>query len=304
MNLRAFLVPVALAMAQPLLAQDYLGAAEVLSRLEAAVPKAPEPAKPDEQTLAWKQRAAALAKTVVTLAPAEAAQRWLALLDDALKLSPLDPTASPNLTDGTGPWQELFAALPPPAAWDALNQAVKARPRAGKPAPSEFGIRLLAATLHGDHAALPGLMKELKSARKSGRPDGNYLPYVLRDLDGWISQLQDDPRAAVDQFAAELDTSDESASSNELTVPDLVTLDASRAEPLLRRALVTPRRPLTVPIGDATRSLALKLALELIGQSKTPQWGVIRGFGADDLALYEALAKKISGHRGVRSGSI
>jgi len=83
---------------------------------------------------------------------------------------------------------------------------------------------------------------------------------------------------------------------DELELPDLVTLLGSeKAESILRRVLVLPDTRVSVEVGDETRALARKLALELSGKLLRPQWDLTKSL--DGVALYEVLRKRFPGGR-------
>ena len=73
----------------------------------------------------------------------------------------------------------------------------------------------------------------------------------------------------------------------QLEVPNLVSLiGAEKTEAFLRKALVAPNVALQFNEPNETSRLAQKLALELMDQLKTPQWGLVNSL--DAVELYEA----------------
>lgn len=97
------------------------------------------------------------------------------------------------------------------------------------------------------------------------------------------------PAAVADQLLREIEAANEGNGSSRIEVPDLVTLvGAAKAEELLRKAIVASD-PVSVSVGDATRKLAQKLAVELIAELKTPQWGLVTYNSPE---LYEALTRR------------
>jgi hypothetical protein len=106
-----------------------------------------------------------------------------------------------------------------------------------------------------------------------------------------LDNASDDPDRLVKGFEKQLDEMSRQAAAQALQsansgmegeiytptlqVPDLVTLVGKEsAENLIRRALVAPVQ-LSVGVGDDTRALTQRLALEMIDQLKVAQWSLV-----------------------------
>lgn len=275
-------------------AADFLGANEILSR-KAAIHKTPK--KPDTaETPAdiWKREMAAFKEATLKLAPEEAASRWLKLVESGLKVSATDSRSFRSSFDNLGPWRELMGALPPPSSWEALDARLKALPLNGNNETYHAALRALGSTLHGDYAALPPLVERITEhlAKPEARLEASFDPAIGERLIDWINAIEENPKAIVEQFKRSLNRAPDPNAFYSLEIPDLVTLVSEKeAEPLLLRALQL-RTTVEIPVGDATRELAKKIAIANAKDLPTPPWKLITSVGPSSIALYEALVER------------
>ena len=268
-------------------AQEFLGTEKSLERVlsETAAARAGDEKK--TPVALWLSRVEEYGKGAATLPAGDAATRWVALADEWHAL----PRKQIYGMDGRDLFA-LFKALPPPAAWDALDETVSARPRDGGGAPFDLGLKMLASGLRGDFGKVGATVKELKPAAAKGRR-GQYFSNEIRKISEWIEARNDDPMAAVTRFEEELKTHESGEESGSFGVPDLVTLvGVPKAEALLKRAFLAGSAQVQIQVGSATKALAVKLATQLVAKLKKPQWRLIEGVSASEMALYEALQKK------------
>ena len=260
-------------------ASDYLGADGVLQHARAGT-NTPSVKTPVDDRTILRNELKAFPQTVTHLAPVEAAHRWLEFVDRAGKLQ-REPIRA----------EEILAALPPPAAWPELAKAIAARP----PAKSgeeirEAGLQFLAATLNADPAAQSRVFTALYAKSKDGGATQMWFSTYLQQFTTAMLAASDDPDAVLKSLHAEL-ASAASQGTRDLQIPNLVAqVGAEKAEAFLREALVTPGVTLQFSEGNETSRLAQKLALELVGQLKVPQWGLVNSL--DAVKLYEALDRQ------------
>src|SRR3712207_2141452 len=106
----------------PLLAEEYQGAAAALKQLDRQAVKDGD-AEPVSAEEVLRRDLRAFSKEAGSLAPEEAARRWLGLTERYVAMSNNEVVEEPP---GSEPLQAstFLAALPPPAAWDALSTAI------------------------------------------------------------------------------------------------------------------------------------------------------------------------------------
>ena len=241
---------------------------------------------------AFKQQSA-------SLAPAEAAKQWLALVDRLLQLN--ETPAIYGQQDGMShPIQpdELVEALPPPSSWAELAKAIEARPVGeGAQTLQTFGLRLLAHTLLGDTTERREDIAALEAlAAKAKTQQAYFYNSLFEELSSSIMATMDNPDAvlqALDRKLAAQQSGEGYRYQSALQIPDLVPLvGPEKAEAFLRRALVKSTAQLNIETGTATDKLAQKLALELVKELKTPQWSLVNSLESVD--LYEAMDKRFA----------
>jgi len=155
-------------------AQDYLGASNVLHQVEAR--NATPAAKQKKDAYAQlRDDLKSFRESVTNLAPTDAAQHWLDLVDRAVKVQQqqaqnYNPSSTPIQPD------DLLGALPPPSAWSALATAIATRPTAKSGEEiREGGLRLLAAVLTGDVAARNNEIADLQAKAKTADQQSIYF---------------------------------------------------------------------------------------------------------------------------------
>ncbi|MSU57055.1 MAG: hypothetical protein EXS35_02560 [Pedosphaera sp.] len=278
-------------------ADNYVGAATVLQKLTEAASPGAKPKNETSTTALLKNDADAFKKQAAGLKPEEAAQAWLALLDRQMNLTPADlrsVSERPGNKDAFNP-QNIWNALPSPAAWDALRKIIEARPPAkGKAQAREQALRLFAHTLVNDRAAQNKDVAELEAVFAKLSDDESYALAGTLDRIGEVMMANtDDTNATMKMLERRLARLAGQNYQQELSVPDLVALvGKEKAEAFLRRAVVKANVEIKVEQGEETQKLARKLALELMEQLKTPQWKLAHSLEAG--ALYEALEKKFA----------
>ena len=241
---------------------------------------------------AFKQKSA-------SLAPAEAAKQWLALLDRLLQLNeaPANYGQQGGMSHPIQP-EELVEVLPPPSSWPELGNAIEARPAGeGAQALQKLGLRLLAHTLLGDTIKRREDIAALEAlATKAKTRQAYFYNSLFEELSSSIMATMDNPDAvlqALDRKLAAQQSGEGYRYQSSLQVPDLVPLvGPEKAGAFLRRALVKSTAQLSIESGTATDKLAQKLALELISELKTPQWSLVNSLESVD--LYEAMDKRFA----------
>jgi len=245
-----------------------------------------------EDLKAFKQQSA-------SLAPAEAAKQWLALVDRLLQLNetPANYGQQGGMSHPIQP-EELVEALPPPASWAELAKAIEARP-AGEGAQTlqGLGLRLLAHTLLGDTTKRREDIAALEAlAAKAKTRQAYFYNSPFEELSSSLMATMDNPDAvlqALDRKLAAQQSGEGYRYQSSLQVPDLVPLvGPEKAEAFLRRALVKSTAQISIDAGTATDKLAQKLALELVKELKTPQWSLVNSLESVD--LYEAMDKRFA----------
>jgi hypothetical protein len=174
-------------------AQDYLGASNVLHQVEERNASPAEKQKKDASAQ-LRDDLKSFRESVTNLAPTDAAQHWLDLVDRAVKVQQqqaqnYNPASTPIQPD------DLLGALPPPSTWSALATAIAARPPAksgGKI--QEAGLRLLAVTLTGDTAGRNREIASLQEMAKTADQQESYLyNNVLQQLGQATLAMSDNP---------------------------------------------------------------------------------------------------------------
>jgi tetratricopeptide (TPR) repeat protein len=230
------------------------------------------------------------------LTPGDAAAQWLALADRLVQMEETHANYGQRGESNPVREEELMEALPPPASWAELEKAIEARPPGeGSQALHELGLRLLAHTLVGDAAKRSDDIASLQGLAAKAKSSQTYFySSLFEGLSRSMIAAMDNPDAVLQALNQKLaaQQSQEGFQST-LEIPDLVTLvGPEKAETFLRRALVKSKSQLEIEGGTATGKLAQKLALELIGDLKAPQWSLVNSLESVD--LYEAMEKRFT----------
>ncbi len=303
MNWKNRLIVSALAVSFALQGQaaELIGARAVLAK--ATDQKPPEAAPKENLAEQLLKDLKAFGETSATLPATAAAAGWLKLVDQWIASS---KQPSP---DGYGNFRagrmaavqshEVLAVLPGPDAWEELDKLIEAKPvEQGKKGFRLLGLKLLASRLKGDvsgrDAIIAAFEKELEGLERHDKMTWRYSLSRLKKETRTTSakdteaQMEDEIKR---RSSATADDDEDVVDRGELELPDLVTfLGKSKAESILRRLLVLPEVKVKIEVGDETRALARKLALELSDKLMKPQWELTKSL--DGVALYEALKKR------------
>ncbi len=272
-------------------AADFLGATGVLRTLAerhaAGGPRRAETNESAQLTAALQ----AFAATAAQLPPKDAARQWLALADRAAKTKSQD-RARAYSDYGQAAASDLFAALPPPAAWPELARAVSARPPArGNGEIREIGLALLAALLVGDTNATSQVITRLSAkAQAADLPTLYQYRNYLDQLGQALLARSDNPAAILQMLNRQLAAAGPD-NSQSLNLPNLAAqVGPEPAREFLRRALLNPNVTLEFYQAGETSRLARQVAREILPQLKVPHWELINSLDAVD--LYEAMNRQ------------
>jgi hypothetical protein len=270
---------------------EFQGAEKILERLLA--PSGDEATKPDPAEQ-WVADAKSFSQSNTNLTPELAANEWLALLERLREMANEqrsdywhgDPFERPNA-------QTLFASIPAPRAWSALNAMIQERETGEGYAAVRnhllklFGYQLVMESEAGSRelAHLLTRMDELNGG------SARYVDSSIRRLASEWRKLIGDWKGQIDELEKKLAGGpSEDAYQPHLEVPDLVTLvGLENAEDLLSRALQSKYK-IRIEHGDETKALARRLAVEQIESMHIAQWGLAHH--ADAVEVFEALEKK------------
>lgn len=153
-------------------ADGFLGAEQVLQRMAEAGAASDQKTNEPSPAAKLSQDLREFAGKVAGLPQADAVTGWLALADRIFAL--MGNPESMSGRDGSGNYvTDLLEALPPPAAWEALGQAIEARPAVkGGREIQELGLRLLGHILNGQTESRGKDLSALEAlAKKAGRTD-------------------------------------------------------------------------------------------------------------------------------------
>lgn len=273
-------------------AEELLGAEKVLQQLaQASAPMSPKTNATPQALL--ETDLAIFTTNSSSLSPEAAAKAWLALADRVFELN-AKPNSSSRSGRGAIPLSSrLLDALPGPAAWPELRTTVESRSEGKEDRQAaELGLRLLVHTLANDTAARKKDLTALENlAKKAPRDSAWAFQNIFRQLNAVLLATSDDSDLVLKTLERELNADAENRWQDSLDIPNLVAIvGEAKTEAFLRKALLNPKVKLEINAGSATHKLAQKLALELIGEMKTPQWGLVNSLGV--IKLYEAMDHK------------
>jgi tetratricopeptide (TPR) repeat protein len=237
----------------------------------------------------WEKDVKLLARKVDGLAPGEAAHRWVELYDRMMALSKEEVEAG---THGRMGFKTLCMALPRPEAWGQVEALARKREiKAGHAGLSDLVLLLLAQGLVNDRAGQEATLHLLEAVgnkdKAKGEP-GRSDP--LRDGIIAVRQVWGNGggRDGVTVF--------EEAMKGDVTwgsveVPDLTgPPDLGRARGVLLEAIKGFKTISTSGSGEATRKLAVEVAMANLDQMEKPQWGLVSG--VEGVELFEAMRTK------------
>ncbi|NJM39074.1 MAG: hypothetical protein HC845_15135, partial [Akkermansiaceae bacterium] len=235
--------------------------------------------------------------------PNEAAQQWLVLFDTFV-IIPRELLWQGDYENRLS-LKTIIEALPPSAAWDALNEEILKR-KANEENPfQEESLRLLISVLRGDVASRKASLAKIGTLAKNTKNANERQRYEL-NVETFINSLELAASSGADKMAAfsKILTTEENrlkkgsstnedldSYSNDFDIPDLLQNAKEEAvTPLIVRSLKLNTK-LNVE-GNLTRRLTAKLALKHIDKLKQPLWNLVET--KDEILLYEAMSKKFT----------
>lgn len=309
--IRRILVLIAcLGMCWQTLADDFCGAEGIIQQLCITVPEAAGlggKEKPKTPLDVFREKVKAFGDGIEELPGPVAVDIWIDLVDEYNDIldGPRSQSGSSGYMFGVGNYDQprsgfdlLITVLPPPSTWPLLAETIHARPIGeGQKALREHCLRLLTTLLLADEEAQHRELEAIDQfvAEFTDTWQQKSIAQQLQSLSDALARLSDNPLLEVESFERRLDYVERISNPDDLGIlsmtglatPDLVTLVGEvKAESLLRRAIVLPVL-LEVTDGEETQRLARRLALELIGKLRKPQWKLCFSMEASD--LYEAL---------------
>lgn len=274
-------------------AADYLGAEAVLEKLSGKPQSGPQEEKPSDRAQ-LKRDIETFKKQRASLAPDEAARQWLKLLDRQLNLS-----AAQAETDFTGLTAEtilaspdVWNALPPPAAWDALRKAIESRPESKEQPARELCLRLIAHTLVADRQAQTNDLARMTALAANLTEDETPgLLNAVTQISQNLLEDSNDPNVVMKSLERRL--AREAVPGVQFSMPNLVPLvGEEKTTNFLRHVFSTTAVQVSIQQGEETKKIARQMALEMVDQLKAPQWELACSLDAGP--LFEALEKKFA----------
>ncbi len=278
-------------------AEELLGADIVLQRVAGGA--GASPARVTDPVAQLRQQISSYRAEAASLAPDQAAARWLALADLYFRI-PMEARFRQSHGDRVE-FSTLLQALPPPESWDALAEAMTRRAENAKTA-REHALGVLATILAGDIAKQTAAVERLREGVKKDRQIESYLAESLNEgvdriADAVLARADDAARlAAFERSLVRMESVRGRAarSGSFLEVPDLLRFASrEKAEALIVRALALDAELSLHGTGPATRRAFSELALKNVGKLKRPRWDLVSSL--QDVALYEAMAKRFPG---------
>ena len=203
------------------------------------------------------------------MAPREAAEKWLALIDQGNAVPKREPVMMSQPLEFVGSLSTVFGSLPRPEVWPSIVDIVSKRPVDRK----NKVLLLLFARRTGDDRSILRLCKELSHPLPGeAKPE---MPRFQTGFDGvalGVLQRRRDLSAQIKRIDADL-----ASPSPERTaqVPDLAALlGPAKAKPTLLRILLRAKSSVNIQ-GTATRKLAKQVVLADLGKIKRPPWELV-----------------------------
>ena len=279
--------------------EEFEGPGALIKKLQDAAKPVATAQTSTDTYLQLNKDVTSFAKSSASLAPADAARQWLALLDRnlALRAEPSQMEMAQGLT------QQVVAVLPGPASWPELQKLVDARDPAKQTNPMNQALLVLVVhTLNNvEDRQWSDLASMAAHASNPSPAPGDmgmeYFPMII-SLGSKLSTVAKDP-VQVEKFwdkaldALEKVPANPNADQGDsgIELPDFVSLlGAAKAEGLLKRALLLPSTQLSKIDGDATQKLARKIALANIEKMQQTPWFLTYSLDGSD--LYIALLKR------------
>lgn len=271
--------------ASVVLASDLLDVRTVLGRIESTS------ADDGQQATGLLAEIQAYRQEVATLPGEVAAQRWMTLLDRAARASSDDEPELDPLTMSVAGTRSIFASLPSPAAWPELQRLASERARKNPQDMGAIATRLATEALNADTAAMQVSLTQLQSVAADQPPQQRQVARAyVQALGTSVASLYGTREDIVARFVSSLEQVERGDSSVPLQVPDLVTLTGTeKATGLVRRSLTSPVA-VEIAIGDETRSLAQRLALENPAALRAAHWSLVDSM--EGARLYEVFQER------------
>jgi len=239
-----------------------------------------------------------------SLSNEEAAQQWFSLMDQFLKLAPLDPRQIEvdNIDDfrslmKTVSIKPLFEIIPGPGSWPALARIATERIDNGDAPVGYKSVLLFLNLLNLDiDLVLAGLDHFEKISIEQS-------PYDEEQIQAWFTRIKREVRkfdrsskasSTIEAFSTLLTTFESFVTKPAIIrVPDLLAeTDRENGASLLKRALANPNVYLVIPSGEETRKLGVSIALDDMEPIRRPQWGLVNSIDSDTVTFFERLYDK------------
>ncbi|MBZ0166580.1 MAG: hypothetical protein K8I00_07205, partial [Candidatus Omnitrophica bacterium] len=275
-----------LVMASPAAAENLRGARALLDMVTKY--SSMENETPESSLSKWKDQLIAYRKNPPAVAQ-DAVQQWLALYDGLWSAL---PSSEGQYLDELKELRNLMAALPGPDTWPDLRKASAERQTKGTIEGSV--LNYITAVLMQDRKGAGDALEQLETfGRQLPKWKQSAAHQFYKNIQRILISADDTAKPQITHFLNGLRAPADDRAFHEVEVPDLVTIvGTEEAQNMLRQAMTTDRVLIKVPVGDETRKLAVKTALETIDDMREPQWLLCMGIGADNLKLYEALEKE------------
>ncbi|MGV3771431.1 MAG: tetratricopeptide repeat protein [Verrucomicrobiales bacterium] len=277
---------------------DFIGAEELLRRIEAAKEAKKAPAKADDPASKFKADLQSWKKNRATLSEQDAAKRWLELYDQFISLP---PEAFPHvLRNRVDPDEEaqgtILTLLPPPKGWPALKEKIESK-TAGKNDNQASGLRLLGYALTGD---VESQKKELQAVQKSlaekARNEDDYQAiHLYGRAQAALLRFSEDPEVI---YGILMQMTRPDSNLSFYSYSELgnfhVKLPEEKSKEIIKRLLLAEEPFDSFEENKEAQKLAQKTALEMVDKLKKPAWNLVSDLSDESIALYEKLSAKFS----------
>lgn len=263
------------------------GAQAVLSEIESS---RKQPAKSDERSDRLRKEIAEFGRSFRGMSPERAADGWLALCRNWTMTPAEEPSRAnfPSLLEGPA-LADLLAVLPGPETWPRITTRLdKEYGPSATAIPRSAALAVLGRSLANDDAGQWHLLDRLLKAAKAGGAQTSSNLYPLGRLFVAAAVSSGDPAKVI--RAIEVQTNMPGYGGS-VELPDLISLiGTQKAEAVLRKALVSSYVPIGMPAGEATKRLAINVALDTVKRHKVPHWQLT--YSPDATLLYEAMLRR------------
>lgn len=240
-----------------------------------------------------------------TMAPAEAADKWLQLVDRYWTLPKGTGGPSAGMMDwrmlryqpvetDEGTLPQVFAAVPGPASWPILETRTANRKDTDQLRMREAGLRIFTRLLNrnwsGAVAIFDGAIQSLSKDDDSSPFNWDQLLQHRHNIERLAKGEQVAGMAA--EFERLLDAVTNAPSEEvQIIIPELVGMvGTNQAERLIEKAVRISNVHIEITAGTATRSLVKAAVLRNLDKIALPQWQLVKG--ADAVEYYEAMLKR------------